>query len=181
MLEIVVKSAEFYQPSINKFINTQECTLTLEHSLISISKWESKWKIPYFSDTPKTERQYIDYLKCMTIGNVKEPNVYYALSSENLQEISEYMADSMTATTFTTKQNQKRGKADTITAELLYARMCTYGIPFECQKWHINKLLTLIKVCDLQNSPRDRMGKKETSMWNAEQNAARRAKYNTRG
>lgn len=181
MLEIVVESAEFYQPSINKFITIPECTLTLEHSLISIAKWESKWKTPYFNDKPKSMKQHLDYIRCMTIGNVKEPHVYEALTPENLKQIQDYMEDPMTATTFTNRQKQQKGRSETLTAELLYARMCTYGIPFECQKWHINKLLTLIKVCDLQNSPRDKMSKKETSMYNAEQNAARRAKYNTRG
>lgn len=180
MLEITTKENEFYQPSTNKFIQIPACTLTLEHSLISLSKWESKWQVPYFDDTKKTPEQDLDYIRCMVIGNVKNEHVFEALSVDDILRIQKYIASPMTATTFQ-KKNRNRPKKEIMTAEVIYAHMFAHSIPIECQKWHLNRLLTLLKVCDLQNSPKEKMTKKQTAMWNAEQNAARKAKYNTRG
>ena len=180
MLEITTKENEFYQQSTNKFIQVPSCTLTLEHSLISLAKWESKWQIPYFDNTKKTPAQDLDYIRCMVIGNVKNENVFDALSIDNIVQIQNYIAAPMTATTFQ-KKTRSREKKEVLTAEVIYAHMFAHNIPMECQKWHLNRLLTLLKVCDLQNAPKEKMSKKQTALWNAEQNAARRAKYNTRG
>lgn len=180
MLEITTLEDEFYDPRTNKFIQIPACTLTLEHSLISLAKWESKWHIPYFGTTPKTAAQDLDYIRCMVIGTVKSRYVFDALSIENILAIQKYIKDPMTATTFNTKGSGKSRKEVT-TAETIYAHMFAHSIPMECQKWHLNRLLTLLRVCDLQNTPREKMTKKQTAQWNAEQNAARKAKYNTRG
>lgn len=180
MLEITTMEDEFYDQRTNKFIQIPACTLVLEHSLISIAKWESKWQIPYFGMEEKTSVQDLDYIRCMTIGNVKNDLVYSTLSVDNILAIREYIKHPMTATTFQ-KKTKGRSKKETTTAETIYARMFAHSIPIECQKWHLNRLLTLLRVCDLQNAPPEKMSKKQTAAWNAEQNAARRAKYNTGG
>lgn len=180
MLEIDIPGDEIYKQHINKFITVPSCTITLEHSLISLAKWESKWHIPYFSSSEKTAAQELDYIRCMVIGNIPNEYVFDLLSVDNIQTIKAYIENSMTATTFPKTPN-KRSKKEAITADVIYSRMFANNIPIECQKWHLNRLFTLIRVCDLSNSPQSKMSKKETAMWNAEQNAARRAKYNTRG
>lgn len=179
MLEIIIEAKEFYNQQQNKFVTTQPCTLTLEHSLISLAKWESKWHIPYLSDVEKTAEQELDYIRCMIIGNVPNEDILKALSVDNVLTIKEYIDNPMTATTFSKKGGKTEKKA--ITAEVIYARMFTHNIPMECQKWHLTRLFTLLRVCDLDNAPKQKMTKRETSAYYAEQNAARRAKYNSRG
>lgn len=181
MLEITIEAKEFYNQQQNRFITTQPCTLTLEHSLISLAKWESKWHIPYLSDVEKTAEQELDYIRCMIIGSVPNEDILKALSIENILEIKSYIDNPMTATRFSKRSNQKKTKKEIITAEVIYSRMCENNIPIECQKWHLNRLLTLIRVCDLNNGPKEKMSKKDTAAWMAQQNAARRAKYNSRG
>lgn len=180
MLEIAIKEGEIYRPHLNKFINIPSCTLTLEHSLISVAKWESKWHIPYLSNNiKKTAEQELDYIRCMVIGNIPSEYVFEVLSVENILKIKEYIDDSMTSTTFSKTTNKT--KKEIITAEVIYSRMFSNNIPIECQKWHLNRLLTLIRVCDLSNGPKQKMSKKDSATWAAEQNAARRAKFNTKG
>lgn len=180
MLEITTREDEFYDERADKFIQIPACTLTLEHSLISLAKWESRWHKPYFDGLAKSSAEDLDYIKCMVIGNVKDDHVFSTLSTENIYTIKEYINNPMTATTFQKKTSGKN-KKEVTTAETLYAHMFAHRIPMDCQKWHLNRLLTLLRVCDLQNAPREKMSKKQTASWNAEQNAARRAKYNTRG
>ena len=182
MLEIIIEAKEFYNQQQNRFVTTQPCTLTLEHSLISLAKWESKWHIPYLSvPNEKTAEQELDYIRCMVIGSVPNEDILKALSFDNVLMIKEYIDNPMTATVFSKNQNQKKMKREVITAEVIYSRMFENNIPIECQKWHLNRLLTLIRVCDLNSSPKQKMTKKETSAYYAAQNAARRAKYNSRG
>lgn len=182
MLELNIQEKELYHQETNKFIIISACTLTLEHSLISLSKWESKWQMAYFGKQEKTQNQDLDYIRCMVIGTIKDTRIFENLTFEELQEVQNYISAPMTATTFRTPTNTKStNKKDVMTAEVIYAHMFAHHIPIECQKWHLNRLLALLKVCDLQNSPKEKMSKKQTAMWNAEQNAARRAKHNTRG
>lgn len=181
MLEMHITEKELFDAKQNKFITIPSCTLHLEHSLISLAKWESKWHIPYFNGIKKTPKQDADYIRCMVIGVIKDDRVFDALDNTELQEIQLYIADPMSATTFSKPKTKPNSKKEIMTAEVVYARMFSHGIPIECQKWHLNRLLTLIKVCDLQNTPAEKMTKKQAATWAAEQNAARRAKYNTRG
>ena len=180
MLEIDIAENEMYLPGSNRFVTIPACTLTLEHSLISLAKWESKWNIPYFDYSDKTMAQNLDYIRCMAIGKIKNDTTFDALSPENITTITDYINAPMTATTFQ-KKNHSKNKKEIVTAETIYARMFAHRIPMECEKWHLNRLLTLLRVCDLQNSPREKMTKQQTASWNAQQNAVRRAKYNTRG
>lgn len=180
MLELKIEEKELYHQETNKFIQIPACTLTLEHSLISLSKWESKWKIPYLSKQEKTPKQDLDYIRCMVIGPLKDDKIIDALSYSELRQIQNYIESPMTATTF---QNipKRTNKKEVLTSEVIYAHMFAHRIPIDCQKWHLNRLLTLLKVCDLQNAPKEKMSKKQTAMWYAEQNAARKAKHNSRG
>lgn len=180
MLEINIKEEEIYRPLLNKFVNIPACTLILEHSLISLAKWESKWHIPYLGNDKKTAEQELDYIRCMIIGNIPNQDILDVLSVENILKIRDYIDDPMTATKFS-KTTGGKSKKEIITAEVLYSRMCSNHISFECQKWHLNRLLTLIRACDLNNGPKQKMSKKDTASWVAEQNAARRAKFNTKG
>lgn len=180
MLEITTPEEEIYIPSLNKFVTVPSCVLTLEHSLMSIARWEAKWHIPYLNNKKKTRTQELDYIRCMAVGNVKNEYAFYVLSPENLKKINDYIEDPMTATTFAIVKKDTN-KREVVTAETLYYLMIAYNIPMECQKWHLNRLLTLIKVCELKNGPKKKMSKQETAQWYAAQNAARRAKYNTKG
>lgn len=181
MLELIVEEKELYDQENNKFIQIPACTLILEHSLISLSKWESKWEIPYFSKEPKTQKQDLDYIRCMLIGPVKDNRIFDNLTYNELQQIQAYISAPMTATTFRSLPGKKQTTKEILTSEAIYGHMFAYHIPIDCQKWHLNRLLTLLKVCDLQNAPKEKMTKKQTAAWYAEQNAARRAKHNTRG
>lgn len=182
MLELTITGKEFYDAASNRFLETPSCTLTLEHSLISLAKWESKWLIPYFDGNKKTHEQDMDYIRCMVIGPIKDNTIFDKFSNNELIHIQNYIQSPMTATTFSEQKNvPKKRKKDVMTAEVIYARMFMHRVSLDCQKWHLNRLLALLKVCDLQNVPAEKMSKKQATMWAAEQNAARQAKYNTRG
>lgn len=179
MLEITVPANEIYLPGQNRFVAIPSCVLPLEHSLISIAKWESKWHIPYLNASKRSVAQELDYIRCMVVGPVKNDYVFSVLSPENITQIRTYIDNTMTATTFS-KSPQSTSK-EVVTAEILYCRMFANNIPIECQKWHLNRLLTLLRVCDSKNGPPSKMNKRQTAMHYAEQNALRRAKYNTKG
>lgn len=179
MLEIIIPECEDYDPKKNEFINYKKTVLHLEHSLLSISKWESKWKKPFLGKQSKTFEEVIDYIRCMTVGSLPAYGVYYHLTSEDYERINAYIEDSMTATTFS---DHKSGSSrEIVTSELIYYWMITLGIPFECQKWHLNKLLTLIRVCSIKNAPAKRMSRREILSRNAALNSARRKALNTSG
>ena len=180
MLELLIKGNELYDENTNKFITTPDCKLTLEHSLISVAKWEAKWKIPYFQATERTREQDMDYIKCMVIGPVPDDQIIASMGFDDMMQIRGYIEDPMTATVFNEKR-KNASKKRIMTAEVIYSRMFANSIPLDCQKWHLNRLLSLIRVCELNNSPPEKMSKKDTAAWNAEQNAIRRAKYNTKG
>ena len=172
--------AEQYDEVNNRFLPaTKEQTITLEHSLVSLSKWEAKWKKPFLGREPKTVEEFIDYVRCMTLTQNVDPDVYTALTPKLIKEISAYIDENMTATTF------QKGKSpmshEIITSEIIYYWMVSYNIPFECQKWHLSRLLTLINVCDAKNAPQKKMSQQEIIARNRSLNAARRKKLNTRG
>lgn len=180
MLEIVIPETEMWDERTQTFVYTKEQTLRLEHSLVSLSKWESKWCKPFLNNQEKTVEETIDYIRCMTISQNVDPNVYGCITNEQLQEIFKYIEAPMTATTFSQRE-RKGSNREQITAELIYYWMITCNIPFECQKWHINRLLTLIRVCEIKNTPPKKMSKRELMSRNASLNAARRRKLNSKG
>lgn len=180
MLQIVIPGQEFWDEQKQEFINTKEQVLQLEHSLISLSKWEAKWCKVFLSKQEKTRKETIDYIKCMTITPNVDPDVYNRLTQENIEEIEKYIAAPMTATYFS-PNNDGRPSREQVTSELIYYWMIALTIPFECQKWHLNRLLTLIKVCNIKNQPPKKMSKREIMSRNAALNASRRKQFNTKG
>ena len=179
MLKITVPEMEFYDEDNNEFIMFNEQVLQLEHSLVSISKWESKWHIPFLDGKDKTLEQIIDYVRCMTITQNVKPEVYNRLTEDNLKAINDYIENPMTATTFS--DINQRPSREIITSEIIYYWMVSFNIPFECQKWHLNKLLTLIKVCNIKNSPPKKMSRQEILSRNRAVNEARKKNLNTMG
>lgn len=182
MLQLTIPGYEYYDHKTGEFGCTQDTTIQLEHSLVSISKWESKWCKPYLGKEKKTAAQYIDYVRCMTITQHVNPIVYSGLTKENIKAIDEYIEAPMTATWFGERKDDPRPrKQNVITSEVIYYWMIALNIPFECQKWHLNRLLTLIRVCNEKNSPGKKRDKKAMMEQRRALNEARRKRLNTRG
>jgi len=184
-IKIEVAATSFFNEITERFIEVKPTTLTLEHSLIAISKWESKYHIPFLKEDEKTPEQLEYYFKCMTINQNVDPYVYKALTVSQQKEILDYIHDPMTATWFGDDENKPgkgRGrKKEVITSELIYYWMVALQIPSEYEKWHLNRLLTLIQVCNSYNQPPKKMSKNDIIRNNDALNAARRAKMHTRG
>ena len=180
MLTITIPAGELWDEKNQQFISVKEQTLQLEHSLVSLSKWESKWCKPFLSQKEKTLEETIDYVKCMTITPNVKPEIYNFLTNSNINQINKYISAPMTATWFT---NDRVGKlsSEQVTSELIYYWMIALNIPFECQKWHLNRLLTLIKVCNIKNQPAKKMSKRDIMSRNSALNAARRKQLHTKG
>lgn len=179
MLKIVVPELELWDEEKQEFSTLKETTIQLEHSLVSISKWESKWHKAFLSKKDKSNEEIIDYIRCMTITQNVPEDVYYRLSDENMEAINKYIDDPMTATYF--HDDEQVNSRETVTSELIYYWMIIQNIPVNFEKWHLNRLLSLIKVCNIKNSPPKKMSSKEIMRRNSALNAARRKKYNTKG
>lgn len=179
MLSITVPEASLWDEGKQEFLCSKEQRLSLEHSLVSISKWESKWHRPFLSQEEKPFEEMADYIRCMTLTQNVDPVVYHCLTNENFEQVNAYIEDSMTATWFSSRQGPS-GR-EQITSEIIYYQMISLGIPFECQKWHLNRLLTLIRVCSAKSQPGKKMGIREILSQNAALNAARRKRLNSKG
>ena len=180
MLTLVIKGDEYFDDETQSFVTTDSTTLELEHSLVSLSKWESKWCKPFLSKEDKTIEETIDYIKCMTITPNVDQQIYSHLSKENIEEINNYIAAPMTATTFY-EEKKATNRKETITSELIYYWMIALTIPMECQHWHLNRLLTLVRVCNIKNEPPKKMSRREIMSRNAALNASRRKQFNSKG
>ena len=180
MLQITIPATEQFDDKKGEFISTKEQTLLLEHSLVSLSKWESKWCKPFFTKQEKSYEETIDYIRCMTITQNVKPEVYYGVTSKNIDDVLKYINAPMTATTFTNRKKTSSNR-EQITSELIYYWMIAFNIPFECQKWHLNRLITLIEVCETKNSPPKKMSNGELMKRNRALNAANRKRFNTKG
>lgn len=182
MLQLAIKGMEYYDSVTETFTTVPDCTLQLEHSLVSLSKWESRWKKPFLTDGEKTKEETVDYVRCMTINSVR-PEVYSCLTNDDLNMISEYIKDPYSATTFHSVENapKPKGKKETMTAELIYYYMIAANVPFECQKWHLNRLFALLRICGIKQSPPKKMPRKDLYKRNSSLNAARRRATNTSG
>ena len=178
-LEVPV-TQEKWDESKQEFIPPKYVALQLEHSLVSLSKWESKWHKPFYSKKEKTDEEILDYIKCMTLTKNVSSDVYDHLTIENVMDVKDYIDNPMTATTFS-KEDKGPNNSETITSELIYYWMIVSNIPFECQKWHLNRLITLIRVCSIKNSPPKKRSKRDIMSRNAALNAARRKQMNTKG
>ena len=159
---------------------SKEQTICLEHSLISLSKWESKWNKPFIS-SEKTDEEFLDYIKCMTISPNISDDLYDRLTTNNISDIINYINATMTATTFSKDQKKRGINKEIVTSELIYYWMIELKIPVEFEKWHLNRLITLITVCNIKNTPPKKHSKRELMSRNAALNAARRKRFNTKG
>ena len=180
MLKIVIPAGESFDYESGEFVQTKEQSLQLEHSLVSISKWEAKWHKPFLEDSAKkTKEELLDYIRCMTITKDVDPVCYYFITNADINRIKSYIDDTMTATWFGDSK-KKYTKKRVVTSELIYCWMVMLQIPFECEKWHLNRLFTLIKVCNEENKPADKnkRSKKEFLSHRAALNAARKKQLN---
>lgn len=179
MLELIIPAYELFNEETQEFINKPERILKLEHSLVSISKWEAKWNKPFLSNKKKTFDEVVDYIKCMTINQGIPDSAYLCLTEEQYAEINRYIVAPMTATTIQEEQGEK--SREIITSEIIYYYMIACNIPMECQRWHLNRLMTLIKVCNIKNQPPKKRSMREVMQSNTALNAARKKKLNTKG
>lgn len=180
MLTITIPDREFYDEEANQFFTRKGQTLCLEHSLVSLSKWESKWCKPFITKEKKTVSETIDYIRCMTLTQNVNPEVYKLITDDIIDKVNDYIDAPMTATTFSRKEKRSPNR-EQITSELIYYWMVAFNIPFKCEKWHLNRLLTLIRVCEVKNQPPQKMGSNALLRHNAAINEARRKKWNTKG
>lgn len=179
MLELMVPLREDWDEENQMFIQ-EDFKLRLEHSLVSLSKWESKWCKVFLSKDEKTPEETLDYIKCMTLDEDVPDEVYMRLTAQNVDEINRYIQAPMTATYFSEKKSG-RGSGEQVTSELIYYWMVALTIPFECQYWHLNRLITLVQVCNIKNQPPKKMGRKALMSRNAALNQARRAQSGSAG
>lgn len=180
MLSITVPGDEFFDDSSQEFVTVGEVPLVLEHSLTSLSKWESLWEKPFLGKDEKSTEEINSYIQCMCLTPDVPPEVFARLSQRNLQEINEYLNAKMTATWFKEVTNTK-ASSEIITAELIYYWMVEFQIPFECQDWHLNRLFTLIKVVNIKRSPTKKMPRADLAAQRRELNAKRRAEMGSKG
>jgi hypothetical protein len=171
---------EFFDEVRQEFVKAKGEILQLEHSLVSISKWESAWCKPFLGKDGKTEEETEDYIRCMTISQNVPPEVYRDIPAGVLDQITDYINAPMTATWFNERKDAKKNR-EIVTAEIVYYWMIALNIPMECQKWHLNRLLTLIRVCSLKNAPPKKMGRKEMLAYRKALNESRRSQINTKG
>lgn len=180
MLKITIPGQEFWDEEKERFINTKGATLQLEHSLVSLSKWEAKWHKPFLAKGDKTVEETVDYIRCMTLTQNVNPSVYDFITNDVIDQVSNYIENPMTATWFSKEEKGPPGR-EVITAEIIYYWMVAYNIPFDCQKWHLNRLLTLIRVCNVKNAPPEKLSPKEIAKRQAALNAARRKAHKSKG
>lgn len=181
MLELTIPiSPEGWDEEKQEFVEPTTQVLQLEHSLISLSKWESKWHKPFLATTNMTPEETLDYVKCMTLTPNVDSDVYNHLTVDHISMVKAYIDNPMTATTFSEDKNGKKSR-EIITSEIIYYWMTSLQIDWQCQEWHLNRLITLIRVCNIKNAPQKKRSKRDIMSRNAALNAARKKQLNTTG
>lgn len=180
MLTLIVGGEENFNEETQRFESHGGFELELEHSLVTLSKWESIHQIPFLGPEPKTERQLMDYVQCMILSPNPPEDAVERLGREDFDKIHAYLESKESATTFG-KMPERRGPGEIITSELIYYWMVAFNIPFECETWHLNRLFALIRICNIKNSPQKKMSRSEMVQRNRELNEQRRAQLGTRG
>jgi hypothetical protein len=180
MLTIVVPGVEMFDETIQEFVTRGDVSLDLEHSLVSLSKWESIYEKPFLGKADKTTEELLGYVKCMTLTPNVPEEVYQRLSEDNIKVINDHLEARMSATWFNEAPGAPSSR-DVITAELIYYWMVTFQIPFECENWHLNRLFTLIRVCNVKQAKPKKMSRSDLAARNRELNAQRRAQLGTSG
>lgn len=174
VLDLYVPGKEFWNSELQEFIYTKDITLHLKHSLVSLTRWEQHYKRRFLDDGPKNEEEYRFYIQCMTLNKDVDPLVYTVLQEDDMKKVTDYLHDSMTATTLP-KQNNNRSNSEKLSSELIYYYMSALNIPFECEKWFLNNLIILISIASIKNNPQEKKSKPSWSSIRA-LNAARNAK-----
>jgi hypothetical protein len=180
MLRIIIPGAEYFNEESSTFEKADEFELELEHSLVSLSKWESRFQKPFLNSANKSSEEVMGYVEAMILTSIYPKDVFARISSENITQINAYIESKESATTFGSMP-ERRGRGEIITAELIYYWMVAFAIPFECEHWHLNRLFALIRICNIKNSKPKKMGRNEMAQRNRDLNAQRRALYNTSG
>lgn len=179
MLKLVLPEIEFFDSDRSELITIPEETVLLEHSLVSLSKWESKHEKPFLGKEAKTEEEILDYITCMISSGEIPERFFERITQEMLDQIPKHIDAKMTATWFSTDKSPP--SREVVTSELIYYWMFSMNIPKECEEWHLNRLLTLIRVCNIKSQPQKKMSKAQVAARNRELNARRREKFNTNG
>lgn len=179
MLIITVPGHELYNEESEQFVSVGEVRLELEHSLASLSKWESEWEKPFLGKEAKSTEEINSYIKHMCLTPNVPPEVFLRFSQQNLQELNDYLNAKMTATWFSNAPGKP--SSEIITAELVYYWMIALQIPFECQHWHLERLFTLIKVVNLKNSPAKKKPRADLAAERRALNEQRKQQYGTKG
>ena len=174
VLDLYVPGKEFWNSELQEFIYTKDITLHLKHSLVSLTRWEQHYKRRFLDDGPKNEEEYRFYIQCMTLNKDVDPLIYTVLQEDDIKKVTNYLHDSMTATTLP-KQNNNRSNSEKLSSELIYYYMSALNIPFECEKWFLNNLIILISIASIKNNPQEKKSKPSWSSIRA-LNAARNAK-----
>lgn len=182
MFQLVIPEKEIYIEELNEFLNVKKTVINLEHSLISVRKWEAKHRVPFLDKKEKNYDEIVDYIRCMTLDRNVDPMIYLFIPTEEYEKIIAYIKEPMTATWFNELSlPEVRGRKEIVTAEIIYYWMVTMNIPVEFERWHLNQLLTLIKVINYKNAPKKKISKRDRMKAEQRINAARREKYNTKG
>jgi hypothetical protein len=180
MLTIIVGAVDVYDEGADKFSTQGGVELQLEHSLVSLSKWESEFEKPFLGKDVKTPEEILAYVRCMILTPNPPGDFLEKLSKENLEAINTYIERKMTATWFS-DQPGAPGSREVITSELIYYWMSVFSIPFACETWHLNRLFTLIRICNVKQSKPKKMSRAEIAARNRELNAQRKAQLGTKG
>lgn len=180
MLPVYIPDIELFNNATGEFSYIKGGHLVLEHSLVAIHRWESKWKKPYLSNIKKTREESVDYIRCMIVDGSVDDEVLDMIPDHLMKEIDDYIHDPMTATTFADSKSSPPSR-NPITAEVIYWQMTVLNIPIEFENRHLNQLLTLIHVCTVKNGPKEKMSKQELYERHRKINEMNKKRFNTRG
>lgn len=179
---------ELFDEETNTFLHPVGKKLHLEHSLLSISKWEAEWEIP-FLNTDKTSEQSLSYIKCCVLDDDFDELLLNTLSDKNILDFNAYLSKGMTAkkiidlrSSLSQKRKSRRPASQkALTSEDIYYSMIQFHVWKECEEWPLQRLLSLLQLCSLKSNSTGEMSKSDQAKFYREENARRKAKYHTNG